>query len=91
MSRKRLIDQLGDKARQLSVRAARELFSSDRRAVVVGEAVRRAQDARTRVDEQSARMLAAMGFATAADLERVSRKVGRLRKRLRGILDQLDG
>jgi len=89
MSRKRLIDQLGDKARELSSRAARELLNGERRAEVVGEAVRRAQDARTRLDQQGTRMLAAMGFATAADLERVSRKVGRLRKRLRGILDQL--
>jgi hypothetical protein len=89
MSRKRLIDQIGDKARELSVRAAHELLNSERRAEVVGEAVRRAQDARVRLDEQATRMLAAMGFATAADLERVSRKVGRLRKRLRNILDQL--
>ncbi len=89
MGRKGLMDQLGDKARELSSRAARELLNSERRAEVVGEAVRRAQDARVRLDEQGTRMRAARGFATAADLERVSRKVGRLRKRLRGILDQL--
>jgi hypothetical protein len=90
LSRKPLIAQLGDKARELGSRAARELLSSERRAEVVGQAVRRAQEARTRFDEQGTRMLAAMGFATQADLERVSRKIGRMRKRLRSILDQLD-
>ena len=51
--------------------------------------MRRAQAARTRLDDQGARMVAVMGFATQADLERVSRKIGRLRKRLRTILDRL--
>ena len=90
MAKGRLLDDLRRRARKLSARAIDELLDNERRSEAVGAAVRRVQQGRRALDERSARMLAALGFATQQDLERVGRKIGRLRKRMMSILDELD-
>ncbi|MBI5508153.1 MAG: hypothetical protein HY903_05315 [Deltaproteobacteria bacterium] len=89
MGRRPLLSELGEKARALGAKAARDLLATDVGAEALGGAVKRMQAVRGQLDLQGTRMLAAMGFATEADVERVSRKLGRLRKRLQGLLDRL--
>ncbi len=67
-----------------------EIASNEKAGQRVADAMRMVQEGRRVVDERSARMLAALGLASEADLERVSRKVGRLRKRLQTLLDELE-
>jgi len=82
--------KLRQRARELGTRAVDELLSSEQRAEAVGNAVKKLQEARTVLDQRGGRVLAAMGLATAPDLDRVSRKIGRLRKRLNRVIDRLD-
>ena len=90
MPRSPLIKQLSARARALGARAVDDLLANEDRAKTVTQAVRRVQQARTVLDEQGARMLGAMGLATHVDVERVGRKVARLRKRLQALLERLD-
>ncbi|MEE8408086.1 MAG: hypothetical protein V3T05_00640 [Myxococcota bacterium] len=90
MAKRRLLDALRRRARTLRARAVDELLENERRSEAVGAALRRVQQGRRVLDERSARMLAALGFATQQDLERVSQKIGRLRKRMMALLDELD-
>ncbi len=83
------LKRLGERARELGSRAVGELLKDEQRAEVVGAAVRTLQAARSQLDAQQGRVLAAMGLATQADLERVSRRIGRLRKRLLALRDRL--
>jgi hypothetical protein len=84
------LSRLRERARRLGARAASELLNDERRAETVGSALRRVQELRGLVDEQGGRVLAALGLATRTDLERVQRKIGRLRKRMEAILDRID-
>lgn len=86
----RLLNDLRSRARKLRARAVDELLDGERRSEAVGAAIRRVQEGRRALDGRSARMLAALGFATQPDLERVSQKIGRLRKRMMSLLDDLD-
>jgi hypothetical protein len=56
---------------------------------VASAAVRRVQEGRAFIDENASRLLGVLGLATQADLERVSKKVGRLRKRMTALIDRL--
>ena len=85
-----LMKRLRRRARAIGSRALDEILSSDQRADAMGAAVRRVQEGRRMIDEQGARVLGALGLATQPDLDRVSRKVGRVRKRLEALLDGLD-
>jgi hypothetical protein len=78
-------------ARQLGARAVGELLASDAGAGAAGDVVKRLQAARVSLDDGSARMMAALGLATKADLDRVSRKIGRLRKRMLALLERVRG
>lgn len=84
------LKRLKQRARSLGERAVDELLASENRSDAVGAAVRRVQEGRRAFDENASRVIGAMGLATHDDLERVSRKVGRLRKRLNELLDRLD-
>ncbi len=85
-----LFDDVKRRATELGARAAREIIAGEKGAARVADAVRKVQDGRRVFDEQGARMLAAMGLATRDDLERVSQKIGKVRKRLQAVLDELD-
>ena len=78
------------RARHLRTRALDELLASEERADALGAAVRQVQKGRRALDDNSAKMLGAMGLASREDLEHINRKVARLRKRLRGVLEQLE-
>lgn len=85
-----LFDDVKRRAAELGARAAREVIAGDKGAARVADAVRKVQEGRKVFDEQGARMLAAMGLATRDDVERLGFKIGRLRKRLQGLVDDLD-
>ena len=89
MSESPLIKRLRRRAKDLGSRAVDELLKSKDGPDALGAAVRGVQQGRRVLDEQGSRVLGALGLATQDDLERVNRKVGRLRKRLLGILDEL--
>lgn len=84
------LSRLRKRARKLGARAASEILDDEKRAETVGSVLKRLQDLRTVVDERGVRVLGALGLATESDLERVTRKIGRLRKRMEAILDRLD-
>lgn len=88
MSDSPLMKKLRQKAASVGARAARELAGS--RSDPLGSAVRGVQETRRVVDDNTARMLGAVGVATRDDLERVTRRIGRLRKRLQEIVDDLE-
>lgn len=89
MARTPLIKKLRRRARALRSRAVDELLASESRANALGAAVRRVQRGRRTLDQRSAKLLGALGLATQEDLERLQRRVARLRKRLRGVADML--
>lgn len=78
-----------DRAKTVGKSAIDELLASDESSSAVGAAVRRVQESRAFIDENASRLLGVLGLATQADLERVSKKVGRLRKRMTALIDRL--
>ena len=84
------IRRLRRRATSLGTRALQELLTPEQRADALGVAAKGVQEGRRLLDDSSARLLAALGLATQTDLERVSRKVGRLRKRLEALLDTFE-
>ena len=83
------IKRLRARARELGARAVDGLLATEERAKAVGSALQKLQQAKNRLDEQQLRMLGAIGVATRSDLERVARRVGRLRKRMLTLLERL--
>ncbi len=78
-----------ERAKNVGKSAIDELLQSEESSSAVGAAVRRVQESRAFIDENAARILGAVGLATQADLDRVSKKVGRLRKRMTALIDRL--
>ncbi len=89
MAESPLLKKFRAKAREFSSRAVDELLDGEGRADPVGMAVRGLQRGRREFDETGGRLLSAMGFATVEDAERVGRRIGRLRKRLQRLVDDL--
>ena len=85
-----LMKKLREAAQDLGGRAMEDFLSSEGRAEALGLAIKGAQGGRKSFDEQSGRVLGAMGFATTTDLDRVGRKIGRLRKRMLDLLSELE-
>ena len=85
-----LFRRLRDKAKSIGERAIDDLVSSPERSTIVGEAARRVQDGRLAFDKQAARMVGALGLATQEDIDRLGKKIGRLRKRMRALLERLE-
>lgn len=67
-----------------------EILASETRADALGAAVRRVQQGRRTLDETGSKVLGSLGLATQEDLTRLEQRVGKLRKRLRRILDDLE-
>lgn len=76
--------------RDASSRAVDELLGAQTSTDALGAAVRRVQQGRRLLDSQGARLLGTLGLATQVDLDRVSQRIGRLRKRLEVLLDRVE-
>ncbi|MEM6733491.1 MAG: phasin family protein [Myxococcota bacterium] len=87
-----LMKKLRERARTVTQAAAREVMgrSGPRGGEALGAAVRGAQSGRKVLDESSAKVLEALGLATRDDVEALSRRIGRLRKRVQRMVDSLD-
>ncbi|MEO0813190.1 MAG: phasin family protein [Myxococcota bacterium] len=90
MAESPLIKKLRARAQDLTGRAAREVLNrgGSRGTDAMGAALRGAQSGRKVMDESTARVLDALGLATRDDLDAVSRRIGRLRKRLQRLIDE---
>ena len=84
------MNRLREAAQDLGGRAMEDFLSSEGRSEALGFAIKGAQGGRKSFDDQAGRVLGAIGFATTSDLDRVGRKIGRLRKRMLDLLSQLD-
>jgi hypothetical protein len=78
-----------ERAKTVGKSAIDDLLASEESSSVASAAVRRVQEGRAFIDENASRLLGVLGLATQADLERVSKKVGRLRKRMTALIDRL--
>ncbi len=85
-----ILHKLGRRAKDFGERAAQELLTEEQRARALGKAAKSVQQGRRVLDENGAKFLATLGLATQADLERVTQKIGKLRKRLERVLDSLE-
>lgn len=90
MAESPLMRRLRERVKELGHRAFDEFTASAPGAHAVSRAIEGAQRSREALDAQGARWVSALGFATQEDLARVSKKVGRLRKRLRTVLERLE-
>ena len=84
------LQRLRNCAKDLGTRAINELLSEEQRSEALGMAAKGMQQGRRVLDEKGGQILNTLGLATQPDLERVTRKIGRLRKRLHGLLDDLE-
>jgi hypothetical protein len=78
-----------ERAKNVSKSAFDELLQSEDTSGLLAAAVRGAQTGRKLIDDNASHIIGAVGLATQADLERVTKKVGRLRKRMTTLIDQL--
>ena len=90
MDDSRLFKRLRRTAKDIGERALQEIMNTDGGADALGVAVKSVQQGRRILDESSIKLLGALGLATQADSERVTRKVGKLRKRLEALEDTLE-
>lgn len=79
-----------DRAKTMSKSAIDELLQSEDASGLVGAAVRGAQAGRKVIDDNAGHLIGAVGLASQSDLERISKKIGRLRKRMTALIDQLE-
>jgi polyhydroxyalkanoate synthesis regulator phasin len=84
--------QLGiiDRLKTRATRAVEGIVTSEKGAAAITGAMRRMQDGRRALDEKATEVISALGLATKADAERVSRRIGKLRKRLQALLDEVE-
>jgi polyhydroxyalkanoate synthesis regulator phasin len=68
-------------------KAAEDIVSSERGSAAVAEAMRRVQLGRRVIDEKATEAVSALGIATKADVERVARKIGKLRKQVQALIE----
>jgi len=71
-------------------KAAEDIVASERGSAAIGEAMRRVQQGRKVLDEKASEVVSALGIATKADVERVARKIGKLRKQVQELIDAAD-
>lgn len=68
-------------------KAAEDIVASERGSAAVAEAMRRVQLGRKAIDEKATDVVSALGIATKADVERVAKKIGKLRKQVQALID----
>ncbi len=67
-----------------------ELLTDDQLNDAMEMASKGMQEGRRLLDSQFEKLFAALGLATQADLERLSRKIVKLRRRLEAVVDDVD-
>lgn len=83
-----LFKSLQDKAVRLGERAVSGLTKGDEKAdEALLTALQSVRGGRRVLDEHRTRLLGAVGLATRGDLDRVSRKLGQLQKRMSRVLE----
>jgi polyhydroxyalkanoate synthesis regulator phasin len=82
--------RMKERAKTMSKSAIGEILTSEDAQGLVGAAVRGAQTGRRLIDENASQIIGAVGLASQADLERIAKKIGRLRKRMTALIDQLE-
>lgn len=82
MPRSRLIHRVKAHA----AKAVEGIVATETGSAAVAEALRRMQQGRDKAGE----VVGALGLATRTDVERLSRKIGKLRKQLQAMLDDLE-
>ena len=83
-----LFKSLQDKAVRLGERAVSGLTKGDEKAdEALLTALHSVRGGRRALDEHRTRLLGAVGLATRGDLDRVSRKLGQLQKRMSRVLE----
>ncbi len=85
-----MIDILKDAARKMGTKAFEELLIVEEKSGALSGALKHLQTGRRAFDDSSERILASLGIANKEDLDQISHKMGKLRKRLDSILDRLD-
>ena len=68
-------------------KAAEDIVASERGSAAVAEAMRRVQLGRKAIDEKATDVVSALGIATKADVERVAKKIGKLRKQVQALIE----
>jgi len=84
--------EVGEKTLQAGEKTLNELAGSEEKAdEAIDLAVRSVRGGRRVIDEQSARMMSAMGVATQGDFDRLARKVSLLERRMLRLVSRLEG
>ena len=76
-----------EKLKARAVQTVGDIVATERGGAALTAAMRGMQQSRRVFDEKASKLIAAMGLATKADIERVSLKLGKLRKRLQSLTD----
>ena len=83
--------EVGEKTLQAGEKTLTDLAGSEDKADEAIElAVRSVRGGRRVIDEQSARMMSAMGVATQGDFDRLARKVSLLERRMARLVSRLE-
>ena len=86
-----LFKSLQDKAFKLGEKAISGITNGDERAdEALLTALNSVRGGRRVLDEHRTRLLGAVGLATRGDLDRISRKLGQLQKRMSRVLDSVE-
>ncbi len=86
-----LFKTLQDKALRFSERTVSGILNGDEKTdEALLAAVNSLRGGRRVINEQRTRLLGAMGVASPADLDRVSRKLGQLQKRMSRVLQKVE-
>jgi len=86
MARSKLLDAAASGV----ARRAKEMLARGPASDALGVAVSHAQAGKQRLEAGATELFATLGLISQADLERVGQRVGRLRKRLQALLDELE-
>lgn len=83
MQRPKIIEKFKEQA----AKAVETVLASEKGAAAIMSVMRRVQYSRTKLDEQSTRLINAIGLATKADVDRLSDKLRKVRKQLQSLID----
>lgn len=75
--------------RDVGSRAVDEILGAQSSGDALGAAVRTVQQGRRLLDAQSTKVLSSLGLATHDDVDRLSQRLGRIRKRLERLAHEI--
>jgi hypothetical protein len=85
-----LTKRLREKMREIRERGFDDLLESSTTSDVLNQALHGLQSGRKSLDGNIQRLFSSLGFATSDDLDSINRRLGKLRKRMTALLDDLD-